>query len=436
MMSKLNPTARPFYPPGLTATVMDNNNNKAPTGDGEAPAPPSSPTLLELLAPSIAEPPANPTTRFESMDTKHLRIILTNTKLLLRLYREQWYNPSSNTADPEDHPSLIPLPDRYPLDFYRRFASFEQKRMIAEIENLEPELHVCRITAQEREIEALRKRALPNVGKPYDAKLVGVGLRGIPRKRTAAAPRCAERAEEQNVTAAIGALKLDHESGARDPRSLSSTLEEDAEVAFPDSYHHYDHYQHPSPPLGRVTRDFGNVGRQRERERERGQGYQGVHGAHPPPPAAQVTRDVDYVGREREQAQGNQGVHGTLPSAQIDGPAHDYVPGAAYENYKNSYGRFLREPLPSTAGVTEDIVIRERVRAHYSGVHGAPPRVSRPNSPFNNNGGSAAHKAYNNSYGKSLKTIVPELGGQAAQRASAKSLKVIVAKPEPQPRDG
>lgn len=99
------------------------------------------------MADSVAEP-ADP--KPESFTTQHLRTILQNTKLLLHLYQ-------SGHPDPEDHHELKHLDHRYPLEFYRKFASKLEREMIEDLEKLHPELNRFRMQAQDSELARVRK---------------------------------------------------------------------------------------------------------------------------------------------------------------------------------------------------------------------------------------------------------------------------------------
>ena len=110
--------------------------------------------LVEQSVPDIPEPKKEPFT------TTHLKAILHNSKVQLALYEEGSY------SDPESHPSLVDLPTKYPLEFYKKFAGFEEKKMIAEIEAILPVLHKHKMARQEDEIAWLHKesrRGLPGV---------------------------------------------------------------------------------------------------------------------------------------------------------------------------------------------------------------------------------------------------------------------------------
>lgn len=106
------------------------------------------PTLRELVEQSVPDtdiPKADPFT------TRHLKVILHNTKLLLDLYR-------SSDPDPESHPNLKPQEAKYPLEFYKKFISSTESAIIAELQSIHPELHGYRMRHQEAELKMLREK--------------------------------------------------------------------------------------------------------------------------------------------------------------------------------------------------------------------------------------------------------------------------------------
>ncbi|KPI45253.1 uncharacterized protein AB675_2384 [Cyphellophora attinorum] len=120
------------------------------------------PTLQSLVNESVPEErPARP----EPFTTTHLKTILHNSKLLLDLYRQ-------GREDPESSPDLLPFEPKHPIDFYRRFASGEESRMIAEIEQMGPELHAFRIKHQDIELARLKREARRGLVEDSDEVVV------------------------------------------------------------------------------------------------------------------------------------------------------------------------------------------------------------------------------------------------------------------------
>jgi hypothetical protein len=126
------------------------------------------PTLKSLVDESVPEErPSRP----EPFTTTHLKTILHNSKLLLDLYRQ-------GHEDPESSPDLLPFEPKHPIDFYRRFASGEESRMIAEIEEIGPELHAFRIKHQDMELAKLKQEAKRGLEAEVDEEVVVPGNEG------------------------------------------------------------------------------------------------------------------------------------------------------------------------------------------------------------------------------------------------------------------